>query len=46
MNRTIEMITDDVRKHVKATNGKSLDVELKTYSETTDDDLRDYFFRG
>ena len=46
MNRTIEMVTEDVRKHVRVTEGKSLDVELKTYSETTTDDLVDYFFRG
>jgi len=46
MNKAIDLVTTDVRKHVRATGNKSLDVELKTYSETSASDLVDYFFRG
>jgi hypothetical protein len=46
MDRAINMVVTDVNKHVKAVNGKSLDTEIKSYNQLTDDALRDYFFRG
>ncbi len=46
MNKTIDMVTRDVRLHVRATEGVRVDAELINYSEITDDDLRSYYFRG
>jgi hypothetical protein len=46
MDKTIQMVTRDVRIHVKAIEGQTLDTEIKAYSHITDDALRDYYFRG
>jgi hypothetical protein len=46
MNKVIDMVTRDVRLHVRATEGVQVDTELINYSEITDDDLRSYYFRG
>jgi len=46
MDKTIQMVTRDVRIHVKEMEGKTVDTEIKAYSHITDDALRAYYFRG
>ena len=46
MNKTINMIEQDFRIHARIMSLKTADTELKSYTDMTDDDLRNYFYQG